>query len=322
MTRRVLFLFLALALGAGAAEYLSTSFPVRAWLGHVVRRGELQALVGRHGIYQDDVERAWLADLFAVGAEAVEVAPAAAAALKRAALLRLVEEEKLKQAAAGEPIDPAVAARETQWLRDQFGDEGSWQKSLAGSGLSRRALAREVAANLRARAWLEKQIADRILPNDEEVRRYFDAHEADFEEPLRLRASHLFLAAPEGYPEDVIARQRALIQQLSRRIGNGESFPALIAEFSEDEATKKRDGDLGYFAERRMLPEVFATAQQLQPGQISAPVRSRLGFHIIRLTEARPAGQLSLEEARPEIIALLENEKRASALAVVVAALR
>ncbi|CAN5430289.1 hypothetical protein BH18VER2_BH18VER2_05610 [soil metagenome] len=120
----------------------------------------------------------------------------------------------------------------------------------------------------------------------------------------------------------MIERQRALIDQLAKRIGSGESFPVLVTEFSEDEATKKRDGDLGYFAGARMLPAVFAAAKQLQPGQVSAPVRSRLGFHLIRLMEVRPARQLSLEEARPEIIALLENRKRASAIASVVAALR
>ncbi|MEO7723697.1 MAG: peptidylprolyl isomerase, partial [Chthoniobacterales bacterium] len=199
-------------------------------------------------------------------------------------------------------------------LRDQFRDEKSWDKSLAVAGLSSRALAHKVTSNLRARAWLEKQLAGRIQPNDAEVARFYEAHQFAFEEPLRLHASHLFLAAPEGYPDEVIKRQQTLIEQLAQRLANGESFPALVAEFSEDEATKKRDGDLNYFAETRMLSAVFAAAAQLQPGQIGAPIRSRLGFHLVRLTEVRPARSLG-GEARPEIVALLENEKRAAALA-------
>ncbi len=322
MKRGLLFAVCALVLGIGAAEYLITSFPVRAWLGHVVRRGDLQVLVGHRGIYENDVERSWRADLFAVGADESELEPAAAAELKRAALHRLVEEEKLNRAAASEPIDPASVTRETQLLRDQFRDEKSWQKSLAGAGLSGRTIGREVASNLRDRACLEKQIANRIRPSESEVQRYYAADEAAFQEPLRLRASHLFLAAPEGYPDDVIARQRALIEQLAKRIGNGESFPVLVTEFSEDEATRTRDGDLGYFAETRMLPTVFAAAKLLQPGQVSPPVRSRLGFHLIRLTEVRPARQLSLEEARPEIEEQFKNRERANAVAWATAALR
>ena len=317
--KRFLLLLLAVGLGLGAAEYLTTLFPVRRWIGDVVGRGELQALVGRRGIYDNDVDRAWRGDLFALGLDSFELEAAVADAQKRAALHRLLAEKRLNAAATNEPTDPAAVARETQLLRDQFRDDKTWRKSLALAGLTPRTLEREVAANLRGRAWLEQQIAGRIQPNDSEVRRYYDEHRAAFQQPLRLRASHLFLAAPDGYPADVIERQGTFIEQLAKRIANGESFPALVAEFSEDEATKMRDGDLGYFAEKRMLPEIFAAAGQLQPGQTSAPVRSRLGFHILRLTETRPARQLSLEEARPQIVALLENQQRAAAVASVLA---
>ena len=238
----------------------------------------MQALAGRRGIYDNDVERAWRADLFAVGADTSEIEPAILGQLKNAALQRLIEQERLNRAASGEAVAASAVERETQLLRDQFRDEKTWQKSLAGADLSERSLAHEVTTSLRARSWLEKQIADRIQPNDSEVQRYYDEHRPAFQQPLRLRASHLFLAAPEGYPEDVIERQQNSIEQLAKRVANGESFPALIAQFSEDEATKKRDGDLGYFAETRMLPEVFAAAEQLQPGQISGPVRSSAGL--------------------------------------------
>ncbi len=317
--KRFLFLLLAVGLGLGAAEYLTTLFPVRRWIGEVAGRGELQALAGRRGIYDNDVDRAWRGDLFALGLDSFELEAAVADAQKRATLHRLLAEKRLNAAATNEPTDPVAVARETQLLRDQFRDDRTWRKSLALAGLTPRTLEREVAVNLRGRAWLEQQIAGRIQPNDSEVRRYYEENRTAFRQPLRLRASHLFLAAPDGYPVDVIERQGTFIEQLAKRIANGESFPALIAEFSEDEATKMRDGDLGYFAEKRMLPEIFAAAGQLQPGQISAPVRSRLGFHIIRLTETRPERQLSLEEARPQIVALLENRRRTAAVASVLA---
>ena len=135
-----------------------------------------------------------------------------------------------------------------------------------------------------------------------------------FREPLRLRASHLFLAAPEGYPSEVIEGKRALINMLAARLRNGESFDVLVAEFSEDEATKKRGGDLNYFAEERMLPALFAAAQRLRAGETSAPIRSRLGFHLVRLTHVLPAQEMTFEQALPEIFATLENEKRARAV--------
>jgi peptidyl-prolyl cis-trans isomerase C len=321
MMRLFLLALLAIALGIGIGEYLTTSLPFRQWIGHVVRRGELQALVGRRGIYDTDVERAWRAELFATGAVAQDIEAATATEQKRAALQRLVEQEKLDAAASGQAINSGSVAHEIDLLREQFGDEKTWIGTLAKAATVRRALEREVATNLRDRAWIETAIAPELRPNEAEARRYFEEHRAAFQEPPRLRASHLFLAAPEGYPTNVIEAKRTLIAELAKRLAGGESFSALVAEFSEDNATKKRACDLGYFTEKRMLPGVFAAARQLQPGTMSAPVRSRLGFHILRLTGSLPARALTFEEARPEIDALLANQKRTKAVAALVAAL-
>jgi peptidyl-prolyl cis-trans isomerase C len=322
MRRALLLATIALVLGIGSGEYLTTNFSFRRWLGDVVRRGNLQALVERRGIYDADVERAWRGELFAAGADAQDIETSAATWQKRAALQRLIEQEELNAAVSGQAINSASVAHQMDLLRAQFRDEKTWNSTLAGAALTRHALQREISTNLRDRNWLEAQIAARIQPNEAEVRRYYDEHRSAFQEPLRLRASHLFLAAPEGYPAEVIAVKRSLIEELSKRLADGESFPALVAEFSEDDATKKRGGDLGYFASERMLPVVFAAAQRLRPGESSAPVRSRLGFHIIRLTESRPARALTFEEARPEIEALLANLKRAAAIATLVTAMR
>jgi peptidyl-prolyl cis-trans isomerase C len=322
MRRTIFVVVIALLLGIAMGEYLTNNFAVRRWIGHLVRRGDLQALVGHQGIYDRDVERVWRSELFAMGANTQDIEDSIAATQKRAALGRIIKEAKLTRATSAQPINPAAVRHEIELLRAQFGDEKTWGNALAGAGFSLRSLEREAATELRGRDWLEAQIAAQIRPNESEIRRYFEEHRSAFQEPLRLRASHLFLAAPEGYPAEVIEVKRALIEQLSERLAHGEFFPALVAEFSEDEATKKRGGDLGYFAETRMLQTVFAAAQQLRPGETSAPVRSQLGFHLVRLTESRPPRALTFEEARPEISALLGNKKRTSAVTALVAALR
>jgi peptidyl-prolyl cis-trans isomerase C len=321
--RRVLPVALgALLLGVGSGECLTRNFSFRHWISHIVRHEQLQALVGRHGIYERDVERAWQAELFGQGAEAQDVASSTVSEEKQAALDRLIALEKLNDATTNQRIEAAALEREMNLLRWQMPDEKAWQQLLRRAAINPRQLQSAAARNLRERNWLESQVAPRIQPNDDECRRYFETHRVSFAAPPRLRASHLFLAAPEGYPDEVIETKRALIGDLAKRLANGEAFPALVAEFSEDEATKKRGGDLGFFATERMLPAVFEAAQRLQPGETSAPIRSRLGFHIIRLTETRPARALTFEEARPEIMIQLENQKRAEAVAGMVAGLR
>jgi len=187
-------------------------------------------------------------------------------------------------------------------------------EALGNAAASPPELRREIGANLRGRAWIEAQIASAIAPNDEDCRRYYDAHRAAFWEPTRFRASHLFLAAPDGYPNEVIEAKRALINTLATRLYTGESFEALVAEFSEDTATKKEGGDLNFFSEERMLPEIFAAVKQLRVGETSAPIRSPLGFHLLRLTTALPAQQLTLAQARADILTTLENQSREQAI--------
>ncbi|MBA3960533.1 MAG: peptidylprolyl isomerase [Chthoniobacterales bacterium] len=280
--KRLLFFAAAIFLGIAAGEYLTTDFAFRAWLGRLVRGDELVALVDRVGVYRHDE--------------------------------RSLADAKVRSAAQNQPVAEAAIDHEMDLLRWQFPDEKSWNATLERAGMNARALRREVAQDLRDRAWLETKLPAQIPPNEKEERMFYEANPARFAEPLRFRASHLFLAAPVGYPDEVIETKRKLSEALAARLRNGESFDALVVEFSEDEGTKNHGGDLNCFDAARMLPEIFAAAQTMKTGQTSAPIRSRLGFHILRLTSVLPARELTIAEAAPEIEVTLENERRAQAL--------
>jgi peptidyl-prolyl cis-trans isomerase D len=88
-----------------------------------------------------------------------------------------------------------------------------------------------------------------------ECRAFYDARPKNFAQPLRLRASHLFLAAPMETPPPIIETKRELIESLSVRLARGEKFSDLVEAASEDEATKNRGGDLSYFSAFRMPPD-------------------------------------------------------------------
>ncbi len=79
-------------------------------------------------------------------------------------------------------------------------------------------------------------------------------------------------------------------------------------------ATKTRGGDMGFFSEFRMPPDFFAAVVKMHVAEISKPIRTRLGFHIIQLTDRKQARRMTFDEARGEIGLTLENEKRQTAL--------
>src|SRR5207244_12479133 len=120
-------------------------------------------------------------------------------------------------------------------------------------------------------------------------------------------------APPETAPE-IAEAKRTAIEALSVRLVAGEDVAALTAENSEDEATKLRGGDLGYFSAARMPPDFVEAALKLHPGEISKPIRTRLGFHILKLIDIQPARQKTFDEARNDVAIELANQKRAAAL--------
>lgn len=321
MKRAAAILLFSFLLALAIGEFLVRSFAFRHWLGKVTGRGELQILVRQKGLYDRDVERLWKTELYLRGGNANEVGDSVAREEKKAALERLIRRARLEAAAAGEPTNQAELEHGLELIRWEFRDEKG-ADSLGKLRWNAFVFREEWKNQLRARRWLEAKISDQLSPNESETRRNFDEHPARWQEPPRWRASHLFLAAPDGSPDELVEAKRTQIELLAKRLANGESFPALAAEFSEDEATKKLGGDLGYFAEERMLPEIITAVRLLQVGEISPPTQSRLGFHLLRLTESLPARALSYEEARPEIMLELENQQRTSAMAQLIAALR
>ncbi|MDQ6655940.1 MAG: peptidyl-prolyl cis-trans isomerase [Verrucomicrobiota bacterium] len=288
---RLLLLFaIAAAAGLVAGELLARWPACRGAIGHAFGRGELVAVVGGVGLYQR------------AGGEETDATS-------------LVVEENLRLRAWAEVVPKEQIDREMQLLHDQLADEKMFAARRKAAGYGEASLGAAVVENLRGRQWLETQIAPELAVSEEECRSFYEEHAAEFTEPQRYRARHLFLAAPDGAPPEVIAAKQKEIAMLRARIGKGEQLPQFIADASEDEATKQNGGDLGFFAEERMPPEFVEAVAKLRVGQISAPIRSHLGFHIVQLMEVKPARALSFEEVQPEIAADLRNDKRVAAVA-------
>lgn len=101
---------------------------------------------------------------------------------------------------------------------------------------------------------------------------------------VRLRLAHV-LIKPKGMGEEAeqAAEERAL--RVRRDIAAGVGFAEAARLYSDDEATALKAGDLGWFEEDALNPELAAAAKGLQPGQTSQPVRTGAGWHIIRLVD-------------------------------------
>ena len=285
---------------------LSGFVPCRNTLGLLFGRGELRALVKGQGIYQQDVSRAVREKRYVGGSdETVRSLPEL-----RSVLSHLIANAALGCEVPQESISRSAIDREYEVLQAQLGDKTTWKAALMKHHFSADSVRAEIANNLRAERGLEEQLVDQMKVTSEECREYYGAHEGDYVLPVRFRARHLFLAAPPETLPDVVDTKNRTIEILSTRLAHGEEFGELAGLCSEDEATKTRGGDLGFFSEHRMSPDFIAAIKNMRAGEVSRIVRTRLGFHIIQLLEIKGLRQMSFNQAEPGIRLMLENDKR------------
>jgi parvulin-like peptidyl-prolyl isomerase len=267
-------------------------------------------LVHGHGIYQADVDRTVNESHYRAGAEPNEGTNAE----RQAALTDLMANVAVRTRADREMVPRADVKREMNLLRSQFRDDQAWSQALGQNGFLTLSLWRMLEKDLRARQWLSKRIAPELEATEAECRDFYDSHPNAFFVTERLRVSHLFLAAPPETAPEIVEAKRSVIEELSVRLAAGEDFATLVAENSEDEATQLSGGDLGYFSASRMPADFVEVAIKLHPGYVSKPVRTRLGFHILKLIDVQSPRQRTFEEARSDIEIDLANQKRPGAV--------
>ena len=312
MKSRALWISIAIAAVAGiaCAQLAVKSITLREKLGGLFGRGQLLAMVHGFGIYGVDVDRAWRESDYASDIERRDAPDIE----RRSVLNKLIANAAAQSNASSENISEMHLKHDVDLLRYQFPGEKIWRQVLSASNLSGAAVSKMLRENFRARQWISKRIARETEVTGEECRRFYDSHQSNFIVPERRRVSHLFLAAPPESAQEIVDAKRDAIQSLAVRLAAGEDFATLVAQNSEDEANKLRGGDLDYFSEKRMPPDFVAAAARLRAGEISPPVQTRLGFHIIKLVDVQPPRQRPFDEAREEIVLELQNQKRVAAI--------
>src|SRR3990172_3614633 len=151
-----------------------------------------------------------------------------------------------------------------------------------------------------------QDIAAQIKPDEQELRKLYDEQRANFAVEEQRRASHILLAVDKAATEAAVAAAKAKAESALQRLRGGEDFAKGAQELSQDAATAKQGGDLGLFGKGVMDKAFEDSAFALKVGELSGIVKSGFGFHIIKVTEIKPAHVKSFEEARAE----LDNEYR------------
>lgn len=146
-----------------------------------------------------------------------------------------------------------------------------------------------------------KTAGDSIEVTDELLRGYYDGNLDLYGVPEQRKASHILIQLSQDADEAAVVEATAKIDALRERLAKGEDFAELAKVNSQDPGSAANGGDLGYFGQGVMDPAFEAATFALEPGQISEPVRSNFGFHLIKLVDIKAGHIKPFEEVKPEV---------------------
>jgi peptidyl-prolyl cis-trans isomerase D len=152
-------------------------------------------------------------------------------------------------------------------------------------------------------------IASQVTVTPENLQAYYDKNQSRYSEAEKRHAHHILIALPAGADANADAAALAKAQMVVAELKSGKDFAELSKKYSADPGSATRGGDLGW-ADKGTYVASFADALfGMQPGQISDPVKTQYGYHIIRLDEIRPAHVRTLADAHAQIEAEYRHDQ-------------
>jgi len=136
-------------------------------------------------------------------------------------------------------------------------------------------------------------VAAKIQVPRSEVERFYNEHLGTYTTPEQIRASHILLKTEGKNDADVKAKAESVLKEVKA----GGDFAALAKKYSEDDTNAAQGGDLDYFGRGRMVAEFENAAFNLKPGEVSDLVKTQFGYHIIKVTDRKPAIVRDLSDA-------------------------
>lgn len=155
-----------------------------------------------------------------------------------------------------------------------------------------------------------EQLMSQVNVSEDEIATYYKEHSSQYAQPEERQASHILITLAAN----ASAAEKAAAEDKARKLGlearqNPANFAQLAKQHSQDTGSANQGGDLGFFARGAMVKPFEDTVFKMAPGEISEPVRSDFGYHIIKLVAVKPGKTRTLQEVRGEVMQELKKQK-------------
>ena len=201
-----------------------------------------------------------------------------------------------------------------QWLRARLAERALIEQARAQGWQDKPEIKRAVQAaqeRIVVQSYLDSvSRAPDAYPSDADLQAAYERAKPQLTVPAQYRVSQIFLPAALS-DADAVAAARKQAQDLAKRAQAPKAdFAALAQSQSRDETTRAQGGDIGYVPLAQLTPEMRPVVAQMKAGEVSAPVQSAAGFHILKLTASQPASVTPFEQVKDELRVALRNQRQ------------
>jgi peptidyl-prolyl cis-trans isomerase C len=217
--------------------------------------------------------------------------------------------------------DADVDARVNE-VRAQFPSEDVFMQMLISRKMTLDQVKADAREDMAIGKMIETEIESKVAVTPADVQDFYAKNPDQFQQPERVRASHILIGFPENADAAAKAQARTKAEQVLKDVKAGKDFAALAKEHSSDPGSAANGGDLGFFQQGQMVGPFNDAAFSLKPGATSDLVETQFGFHIIRVAEKQAPQAVPLDQVRGDLEQYLENRNRQQQTESFVEALR
>ncbi len=273
---------------------------------------EVVASVDGQPITERDVEQFAASHGSTISTDDFADSPEARAALKALIDDQLLHQERKK---FEDKVDESQVDKYIEEIRgEQHLSDEQFRADLQAHGMSYEEFRKKAREQLINSQMVQSEVLDKIQISDAEIKAFYDAHQSELtirQERLRL-AQILISVSQNATPQQVAAAQQKA-EGIRLQATKGLDFNSLAEKYSDDDS-KARGGELGWFEPNDINDKILAGVRNLKPGDISQVIRTKYGFHIVKLEDHEVPGPRPLADVKEQIRHELQDEHADAAI--------
>lgn len=281
-----------------------------AWADKAASSGKEAASVNGKSISKSQYERDLSVFQKRAAQEGRQLSDADLTTFKNRILENLIDAEVLYQQSQkeGVKVDDQAINKQFETIKKRFPDEAAYKKALEGMDVSEKEIRAQIQRGLAINQLLDTNVRQKITVTEEESKKFYNNNPNLFKQPEQVKASHILIKVAPDAEESKKIQARKKIETVQKKVRQGEDF-SLLAKANSEGPTAQRDGDLGYFNRGRMAKPFEDAAFALNVGEVSGIVETQFGYHLIKVTDKKPARTIPYKEVQLRLEQHLKKEK-------------